>query len=508
MPYKPNILFVVADQHNAKVLGHQGHPHVQTPHLDRLASDGTRFDHAICQSPICTPSRVSFLSGQYCHNHGYYGLDGPRPQGLPSLFSHFRAAGYATAAIGKIHCPEYWVEDAVDLFHDTCGCSILGRSAAYEDFLRQRGKLDFEDHLLLPEFGAKGRQSMDGRASALTFEESQEGWISSQINAFMRRSQEADQPFLAFASLPRPHQCSTPSEPFWSMYQDQELTLPPNADYDLQAAGKPPNLRNMAAQWRRAEWALFEPKTYEAARDRSLRAYLGAVSQVDHAVGQMLDCLDQAGLADSTIVIYTADHGDFAGEHGVMEKAPGIGSDAITRVPLIWRGPGISAGHTSRELVELVDISTTLCSLSGVPPMLTSDGLDLSPLLRGQSTPLRRVAVTEWPMSKSLRRGPWRFVYYPRGMFPDAPEFGELYNLDDDPWEMHNLYFADQHQPLIHDLRHDLLEWQIMTTRPRTGLNCTSLPPDQSITRYKRPTLADGKLPPPDRLDTAHPNYS
>ncbi|HIM11622.1 TPA: hypothetical protein EYM26_12575, partial [Candidatus Poribacteria bacterium] len=103
MSSKPNILFIISDQHNAKILGHKGHSNVKTPHLDQLATKGVRFENAITQNPICTPSRVSFLSGQYCHNHGYYGLSGPNPNGLPNLFSHFRQYGYMTSAVGKIH---------------------------------------------------------------------------------------------------------------------------------------------------------------------------------------------------------------------------------------------------------------------------------------------------------------------------------------------------------------------------------------------------------------------
>lgn len=112
MPNKrPNVLFILSDQHNAKCLGHKGHPDVKTPCLDKLAAEGVRFDNAITQNAICTPSRICFISGQYAHNHGYYGLSGPNPDGLPTLFGHFRRHGYRTGAIGKIHCPEYWVED-------------------------------------------------------------------------------------------------------------------------------------------------------------------------------------------------------------------------------------------------------------------------------------------------------------------------------------------------------------------------------------------------------------
>ena len=102
---QPNILFILSDQHNAKVLGHKGHPDARTPNLDRMAAEGVRFENAITQNPICTPSRVSWLSGQYCHNHGYYGLFGPSPKGLPTVLGHFRKAGYRTAAIGNTQFP-------------------------------------------------------------------------------------------------------------------------------------------------------------------------------------------------------------------------------------------------------------------------------------------------------------------------------------------------------------------------------------------------------------------
>ena len=98
MAERPNILFVISDQHNAKVLGHAGDPNVRTPNLDRLAGQGVRFDCAIAQNPICTPSRMSFLSGQYCHNHGYYGLSGPNPRGLPTLLGRLRRGGWRSAA--------------------------------------------------------------------------------------------------------------------------------------------------------------------------------------------------------------------------------------------------------------------------------------------------------------------------------------------------------------------------------------------------------------------------
>jgi arylsulfatase len=500
MPERPNVLFILSDQHNAKVLGCKGHPDVKTPHLDRLAAEGVRFENAIAQNPICTPSRVSYLSGQYCHNHGYYGLSGPNPGGLPSILGHFRRFGYRTCAIGKIHCPEYWIEDDSDVFHETCDCSIGRRSPAYTQFLVERGKEELEDHIALRALGRRGQQAMEGWPSKLTFEESQEGWITEQTIKFMKECAAQGLPFFAHASLPRPHQCTAPSEPFWSMYDESKLTLPGNCDQG--PTNKAPHFTRAVEYWRKGEWALFEPRTFEAARRRKLHGYLGAVSQVDHAVGLMVDFLRQSGLAQNTIVIYSTDHGDYAAEHDIMEKAPGICADAITRIPSIWWWPGkLKAGHVAREIVETVDVAPTLCALAGIDVLETFDGKDISHLLRGESGDVHKVGVTEFAWSKSLRKGKWRLVYYPPEMFAEEyPQgFGELYDLEADPWEKRNLYFEPACQPVVVELQRDLLEWLITTTRPRTvhGTHVWTSP--YVTTRYGHTTDADGKIH-PDRI--------
>ena len=516
---RPNILFVVADQHNAKVLGHAGHADARTPHLDCMAREGCRFTSAITQNPICTPSRVSFLSGQYPHNHGYYSLSGRNPGGLPNIFGHFRAAGYFTAAMGKIHCPEYWVEDDCDVFHESNSYqagSVVGRSAAYTRFLRQRGVEALEDHILLPEFGERGRQSVEGRPSPLAFDESQDGWLAHTAIETMQTAAQRGQPFLAHVSLPRPHQCTAPCQEFWDLYEGESLSLPPNADYDLAAATKAPHFIASAKRWRESDWQLFEPRAFEAGRRRKLHGYLGAVSQVDQALGVMLGWLRDSGIHENTIVVYTSDHGDYATEHGIMEKAPGICADAITRVPLLFWAPGrIPAGGQCDSVVELVDISNTLCSLARIDLLETSDGRDISPQLFGETGDSERLGVTEFAWSKSLRKGDWRLVHYPRAMFPqDYPDgFGELYNLADDPWEMRNRYFDADCADKAAELRADLLEWLITTTRPGTvsGVNSARFGNpqvnSQRLLRYQTVTNRDGKINPRRLRETTNKNY-
>ncbi|MFW6132335.1 MAG: sulfatase [Planctomycetota bacterium] len=495
MPDKPNVLFIVSDQHNAKVLGHKDHPDVQTPNLDRLAAEGVRCDNAITQNPICTPSRVSFLSGQYCHNHGYYGLSGPNPNGLPTVLGHFRRHGYVTAALGKIHCPEYWVEDDSDVFHETGGASVGGRSPEYAAYLAERGLTDLEDHGALNEFGRRGRQTVEGRASKVSFEDGQEGWCCTKAAEFMRDCADAGRAFFCHVSLPKPHQCYTPAPEFWDLYDESALHLPPNADASLE--GKAPHLRRAAERWRKGDWTLFEPRTFEAGRLRKLHGYLGNVSHVDHAVGRLLDFLRDAGLEEDTIVVYTSDHGDYACEHGIMEKAPGICADAITRVPCLWRLPGrLPAGRVAEELVELVDVAPTLCSLAGLGAMDTADGLDVSDLLAGGPA-VREVAVTEFAWSRSIRKGRFRLVTYAREKFaeeyPDG--FCELYDLEADPWEMTNLALDATYGEKVAEMHRDLVDWLMRTTRVTTVLpHWTGEPAPGRRHRYKNTVLADGRI--------------
>ncbi len=509
----PNVLFILADQHNADVMGCAGDSQVRTPNLDRLAEQSTRCTRAVPQSPICTPSRVSYLSGQYCHNHGHYGLGGPNPGGLPTFLGQFRRAGWRTGAFGKIHCPEYWVEDDCDAFAEVApGCSI-GGAPEYTAYLRECGVLGDRDDERLQEIQG-GPQPLDARPSRLDYEHTAEAWAVRQTIEFIERTVQSGRNFCAHASMVRPHQVYTPSEPFWSMYDQDQLELPPNAEYDLAAAKKAPHLIAQARTHRSGDWAVFEPRDFQAARLRKLHGYLGCVSQVDHAVGQLLDYLDEAGLAENTIVFYGADHGEYVCQHGIMEKAPGICADAVCRVPFFFRLPGtIQAGRSVQRLVEAVDVSATLCSLAGLGPMETSDGADLTGLLTGESDePIRDVAVTECPWSKSIRTERFRLVHYPRRFFAEQyPEgFGELYDLQADPLEMRNLWFEPEMAELRCRLTAQLTDWLITTTRPRTVLPHCRYDGPQGVTRYANTVAADGKIA-PQRIEVSrlqNPNYT
>jgi len=462
-----NVLFVVSDQHLATCTGYEGHPQALTPNMDRLASEGVRFRHAYTQNPICTPSRVSLLSGQYCHNHGYFGLSGPHPGNLPSFLSHFRKNGYRTAGIGKLHTPNDptdWLLEHVDEYAECYdyGPKVADQQSAYFKYLKALGLASKEDSLALQEF--PGEQQDEGRPSLLTYEHSVEGWSVQRSIAFMERSRAEARPFCMEVSLPRPHQCYTPDQRFWDMYPE-DLELPPTIDQD--PTGRPPHFRQVVANGKSWE-GLIEPKGFNQVRRRVWRGYLACISQVDYALGELLDYLDRTGQAENTVVVYGSDHGAYSGTFGIPEKAPGICSEAVCRVPFIWRVPGVtSAGHVSRALVENIDLAPTITELCGLPQMQTAEGASLAGLLRGGEEPVKSVAVTEHAWSKSLRWGEWRLVHYQPEMFGDE-DWGELYHISEDPDETRNLYRDAGFQSVVHEGRRLLLEWLIRSNRVKT----------------------------------------
>ena len=462
-----NVVHVIADQHQAACTGYEGHPQAITPNMDRLAKSGVQFRRAYTQNPICTPSRTSMLSGQYCHNHGYYGLNGPPPQyNLPSYFAHFRPYGYKTAAFGKVHTPDQpqnWLQGHCDVIGDCYRyyATPPWLSAEYTGYLKELGLLEKEDSVVLPEF--PGAQQLEGRPSNIPYEHSVEGWTVKKAIQFMDSC--GSQPFCVQVSLPRPHENFTPDKRFWDMYPD-DLALPPTINND--PSQRPPHFQRTYRAFRNAKW-LIEPKTFEAGSRRIWHGYIGCITHCDYALGQVMDYLDKTNKADNTILIYNSDHGGYQTTFGIPEKAPGICSEAVCRVPMLWRVPEITqTGYVCQQFVENIDIAPTIASLCGLPPMETVDGRDITDLLAGNDKPAHEYAVTEFALSKALRWGPWRFVHYPIEMF--GSDEGELYNLEKDPWETRNLYHDPGSQDTVHQCRRMLFEWLERTTRFATML--------------------------------------
>jgi uncharacterized sulfatase len=219
------------------------------------------------------------------------------------------------------------------------------------------------------------------------------------------------------------------------------------------------------------------------------------VSQIDDVFGRLMRDLEDRGLAEDTIVIYSSDHGGYHGVHGLPEKAPGICSESVCRVPMFWRVPGVTpAGGVCGQLVESVDVAPTLAKLCGMDPMETADGEDISALLAGGEEPVRSLAVTENPWSKAVRWDRWRYVHYPEGFFDDGEAAGELYDLHADPLERNNLFDDPAHRAVVQEGRRRLLDWLIQTSRIVTT-HPAILYGDNLAGRHDYPICSDGRGP-------------
>ena len=465
-----NVVQIVADQHHAGMMGCAGHPQAITPNLDAFAQQGVRFTDAYAQHTICTPSRVSFLSGQYGHNHGFYSLSGHTPRDLPSVFGHFKQHGYRTAAFGKLHLPHVgdgnWLWRDLDRFADTYenAQGQIGQSD-FLTYLEALGLREWEDSWHNPWNYGKKPIEMDAMPSKLPYEHTQEVWCVREALKFIDQSE--DQPFCVHVALQRPHQPFLPQQKFWDMYPE-DIALP--ATFDQDPSHRPAHFQRMWRKLREVDWPYGEPgEPADAGPRRMWRGTLACVTQVDDVFGMVLRGLEERGLSENTIVVYQSDHGCYHGIHGVLEKAPGICSDAVCRVPMIWRVPGVTkGGHEATQPVENVDFVPTVTSLCGVPPMERADGCDLTPLLQGEDPKLRDIAVTENIWSKALRMGKWRFVHYQPEMFGGA-DVGELYDMEADPDETTNLYHDSAHAEIVQQCRRALTEWLIRTTRASTS---------------------------------------
>jgi len=491
----PNILILHSDQHSARTLGCYGNSQVITPNLDQLAQDGVVCDNAYCQSPICTPSRMSMLSGQYVHNFGYYGLMGEKPANLPNIFSYLKEYGYATGAAGKTHTPAGWLTESCDCIGDGYGFEIpvtpwnehLEEGCQgliyneYFQFLYEHGVADKREDKVLSELyekrGHSQGQGVDTRPSDLDVDLTIDAWSAEYANKFIEKSVKENKSFCFWLSLPHPHQVYTPARKFWDMYEDIDIQLPENSEDDLSG-------RSIAAKRKQKyfkendEWILFEPKDWDSVRKRVLRGYYACVTQVDEAIGRVLRKLDELNIRENTIIVYLSDHGEFAGEHGMIEKAPGIGFRCVTRIPMIWSYKKKLPVNSRRDnIMEAIDVFPTMCQLAGIPLPDWTDGCDIGPSL-SNGEDVKHIAVTEHPVTKTIHTKKYKLTQYiPE--YHGGEDFGELFDIENDPYELNNLYFNPKYQNVVNDMRFKLYCWLVKSTR-----NVTVNPTVQNVSGH------------------------
>ena len=417
---QPNILFIMADQLAAPQLKmYNPESQIKTPNLDRLASKAVQFDSAYCPSPLCAPSRMSLVSGLLPMRIGAYDNACQIGSDVPTYAHYLRSNGYHTALAGKMH----FIGDQLHGYEQRLTSDIypgdFGWAVNWDD---PEARLEwYHNASSILQAGPCGRSNQLDYDEEVMYKSTQYLWDHVREGPNKR-------PFSLTVSLTHPHDPYTITKEYWNRYEDVDIALPkirmPKQDLDSHSK----RLMHVCDLW--------DVDLTDEQIKKAKRAYYGSVSYVDDCIGRLLTTLEDAGLADNTIIIFSGDHGDMLGERGLWYKMSYF--ESSVRVPLLISHPQQFSHRRVKQNVSTLDLLPTICDLINVKPApyLPMDGVSMYPHLIGEEGNDTVFAEytgegTVRPMMM-IRRGDWKYINCPA----DDPQ---LYNLKRDPYELDNL---------------------------------------------------------------------
>lgn len=484
-----NIVLIFADQHRADHMSCAGNPILKTPNLDKLASEGVRFTSAFVANPICMPNRSSIFTGLYPNMHGARTGGMNLPMNIPTFTDTLLDCGYHTIQIGKIHL-QFMLKELVKDAKSFENASHWMRTD------QSRAKMKKE--LPIPYYGFQEVELVIGHGDICTghyfdwLEKKAPEWIevirkkaaqryytklmydtelpeefypTSYITessiAFLERyanGNYGEKPFFLNISYPDPHHPVCPPGKYKEMYDPKDVELPGNFE-DLENLKKHPFLgENLNNPFFRA--MVLKIADEEEVRKYTARTY-GSIAMIDNGIGRILRTVENLGLADNTIVIYTSDHGDNMGEHGLILKGPSP-CKGVLNVPMIWKVPGLTKPAVTDSLVSSLDISKTLLNLVKIkqkyhPPDMV--GIDITPILNKPTTKVRDCCFIEHDEELDNFNLKVRVRHLITEKFKltieqSVPGYGDLYDRKNDPWELKNLWYDEKYK----DVRYKLVE--------------------------------------------------
>jgi len=420
-----NILFITSDQQRRDSLPCYGLDFMQTPALDRLAEEGTVFDRCYAVSPVCQPVRASFILGQYPHVHGVAdNFRWIRPES-PTIARLFNEAGWNTAAIGKMH---FYPWDNAEGFRYRIVAEDkrhIFRKDHWTRFLEEHGYR--RDHpAMVPGY----RENLGAIVSPLPENMHEDSFIGDEAVRWIEG--HAESPFFAWISFNSPHDPYDPPQNLADLYVDAPIPEPIGSSEEL--ATKPPYQSETLRFCNSNPLFLADYTKMSGSQIRRMREfYLATVTLIDRQVQKIMQALESTGLLESTLVVFSSDHGDHLGDHGLPFKATFY--ENALMVPLIVRGPGVVRGGRSHSLVDWLDLHATFLSLAEIPIPDHAQGKDISSLFKDPDRSVRQEAFSELLGRTMVRTTEHKLVLCDDGT-------GELYDLEETPLEVHN-HFGD-----------------------------------------------------------------
>lgn len=432
MVKRPNILLIMSDQHNPHIMGCSGDNIIKTPNIDLLADNGIRFKNCYCPAPLCVPSRMSFMTSRYPHENEVWTNACHLSSDIPTFAHSLSASGYDTVLCGRMHfCgPDQRHGFTKRLVGDVTGPYIGSPLPAITPYLLQGA-------------GAS-RKAVEiagpGRTGYQLYDETVAEAASKYLQDYANNRSEQTDPFCLVTGFVLPHCPFVCPEDDFEYYYDR-IELPKYSDEYFE------NLHPAVKAWRQ-HFGITDLTEEEIRMART--GYYGLVAHFDRQLGKVLETLESTGLADDTIVIYTSDHGEMAGEHGMWWKMNYY--DGSSSVPLIvsWSGHFESSG-TRDQVVNLVDLGPTMIDIAGADNLPDISGNSLLPLINNEDVEWKNESYTEhcpnlgFPPSRMIRTDKWKMIHYD-GYTP------QLFNMLADPMEINDLGADTKFKDIIDEL--------------------------------------------------------
>lgn len=432
----PNIIFILSDDHRYDFMGFTGKvPFLETPAMDKMATEGIHFRNAFVTTALCSPSRASILTGQFSHHHGVVDNQSPIADSVMFFPQYLQDAGYNTAFIGKWHM----------------GHASSEPRKGFDHWISFRGQGKYYN----PTLNINGEEKSYGDSTYIT------DLLTNLALDYLKERSQSGQPFFMYLSHKGVHSEFYPAKRHRHKYDNKQVAYPPtmypekNPHYNYELV--PDWVKEQRYSWHGVDYMYHGAISFE----EFYRNYCETLLAVDESIAQVLAYLEEEGMLENTYVFYMGDNGFSMGEHGLIDKRHAY--EESMRVPLLLYGAEATGANAVDQMIQNIDIGPTILDMAGISTPSNMDGQSFLPLVKGDSIPWRNRIYYEYfwerpfpqtPTVHAVRTDQYKYIRY-YGVW----DINELYDLKNDPWEARNLIRDTTYAPLIKELNKDLFDW-------------------------------------------------